>query len=251
MASDPDTDDSIDVADHVVATSESEEPEETVERLFGEHDPLQAASAQEAVANLFGERDSEGSATEPEAMTEFFGQHRRQESSGGAIATGDSACSALDELRPDGETRHELHYDDRIDYGHCVDGVLFAAELVDHEPVTVRSFDPVSDEPVTFEIADGGREVTPTGAVVSMGMAEDVPETEDMITFGVGMATGENDPESYVDHPLDLFCRNFNAFERRETYEQWAADSDAVSVAIPAEVFASLIRRFVSSPAFD
>lgn len=231
MTSDSDAPERIDVAEHVVATSETEDPEETVAKLFGRHDDRQESRrVQETMANLLD--DDSG------------------ESEGDSFEGDDIDCGPADELRPDEETRHELRFDDRVEHAHCVDGALIAAELTDAERVAVRSFDPVSGEPVNFDAADD-REVTPPDAVVSMGMAEAAADSENMVDFGVGMATGEKDPGAYVEDPLDVFCRNFNAFENRENYRRWAADADAVSVAVPADVFAEMIGDLVSGLAFD
>lgn len=231
MDSDSSADDGIDIADHVVATSEPETPGETVARLFGDHDPQESEAARETIAKLFDADD-------------------RLEAVDEASASDEGVCRGAATTRPDEPTRHEIHVGDSVEYAHCLDGALITAELVGHEPATVRSFDPVSGEPVTFRIADDGRTVTPADAVASMGMAAAAVDSEDMIGFGVGMAVGERDAGAYVEDPLDVFCRNFNAFERVESYRQWADDADAVSVAVPAAVFAELIHGLVDSPAF-
>lgn len=226
-----DTDDAFDLADHVVATSESEPPEETVTRLFGTPDPQTAVAAQETVAQLFAATDGV-----PDSGTDDEG----------AVA-----CCARYLLDPDGETRHEIHVGERVDYAQCVDGALIAAELADGDSATVRSLDPVSCQPVTFDVSGADVAVAPDGAVVSMGMADSVPASANMLSFGIGMVTGESDPEAHVDDPLDVFCTNFNAFESVETYEEWAAGADAVSVAVPAPTFGAMIRHLVSGPGFD
>lgn len=251
MTSDSDAPERIDVAEHVVATSETEDPKETVARLFGEREPQDSARAQETVAKLFGRHDDRQESRRIQETMANLLDDDSGESEGDSFEGDDIDCGTVDELRPDEETRHELRFDDRVEYAHCVDGALIAAELTDSERVVVRSFDPVSGKPVNFDTADGGREVTPPDAVVSMGMAEAAADSENMVDFGVGMATGEKDPGAYVEDPLDVFCRNCNAFENRESYRRWAADADAVSVAVPADVFAEMIRDLVSSSAFD
>lgn len=239
------------IADRVVATSESAPPEETVSRLFGDHEPHEAAVARETIAKLFGEHDTAESAQVQQEMASFFGVEDAEALETTPNEDGGVACGAADLLGPDEATRHELHVGERVEHAHCIDGALIAAELVEGGPASVHSVDPVSGEAVTFDVTDEAVTVDPEDAVVSMGMADSVPNDADMVTLGIAMGDGETSLESYVDDPLDLFCRNFNAFEDVATYRQWAGDADAVSVAVPATAFASMIRELVSSPAFD
>lgn len=158
----------------------------------------------------------------------------------------------VEDLLADGNTRHELLLEDRVEYLPCVADALEAAVLVDQDPVTVRSVDPVTDQPVTFEITDDDVDVTPVGAVVSIGMAEAVPDSVDVTDLTIAAACGDElpggrDPEDFPS----LVCAYVNAFESVETYEEWADDVEAVSVAVPAEKMLPGIREFVDGPAFD
>lgn len=218
MSPDAPTTNGLDVTDHVLATSEPEPPEETVARLFGDRDAETTDDVLAAIATLFDAAPSGGAGVGP-------------------------ACPDVDELAPAEETRHEVHVGDSVEYAHCADGALFTAELVDHTPVTVRSLDPVSDAPVTFEIAADERTVRPSDAVVSIGMAEAAPDGEDMLSLGVRLARHGDAPEIDVDDPVDLLCRNVNAFERLAHYEEWASERSAVTVAVPADAFMDDIRR--------
>lgn len=190
------------LAEHVVASSEPEAPEETLERLYGDHEEADAERALSAVAAVVG----------------------------GGEATG------ADEA--DVERRHEVDFGDRVERAACADGALFAAEAAPVESVTVRSRDPVRDETVRFERDADGWAVTPDDALVSLGLAADVAEDEDMLTAGLGLASGG----CVDDRAGDVLCRHFNAFVDVDAYETWAAASDAVSVAMRATAFAAMIR---------
>lgn len=191
------------IAEHVVASSEAEPPEETVERLYGEHDESDATRALELIGELAGNEESTTGG--PDAMDEY---------------------------------RHVVEIGESLEPAACADGALFAAEAAPVESVTVRSRDPVRDATVRFERDADGWSVTPDGAVVSLGMAADVAEAEDLVTAGIDVASG-----GCVDDRAEaVLCRNVTAFVDVDAYETWAADADAVSVAVPATVFAAMIR---------
>lgn len=215
MSHDPDDADRLDLADHAVASSEPGDPAETIAKLVG---------------------DDHGLAS----LTERF------------VEAGVSV--RIEDYFLEGETRHELRFGDRVEHVPCVADALQAAVLVDHDPATVRSVDPVTGRPVTFEVADDGLAVTPADALVSFGVAralvESTPDSVDAIDLSAGMLAG--DDCTGVDGDVrDLYCRYINAFERRETYREWATDVDAVTVALPAEPLVTWTRRFVAGPVFE
>lgn len=197
------------LTEHILATSESEAPEKTVARLLGDRQA-------------------------PNSVTEAF------------VKNG-ICLSAEDYFGHDVEPRHELHFGGRVEHVPCVADALIAAELVDHEPVVVRSFDPVSGEPVVFEGTDGSMDVTPADAVVSLGMAEGVPESETMTSLTVSAGSGAR---AFEEIPT-LICAYINAFEILDNYEQWAAGVEAKTVALPADKLLPVIRRFAASRAFE
>lgn len=212
MAFDSNSDKPFDLAEHVVATSESGDPEETVARLLG--------------------TDQHGSESTLAALTDQFIEN-------------DHTFSAEDYFLDD-ETRHELHFGDRVEYVPCVGDALIAAALVDHESVTVRSFDPVTDEPVVFEITDESIAVTPDDHVVSIGMSTAIPDSETMSSVIGSDFVLQRDYDDPLSH-----CQYINAFESVATYEQWAAEVDAVTVALPAGPLMAGARQFVAGPVFD
>lgn len=213
MALDSTSGDPFDLAEHVVATSEPTTPQETLARLFGES---QAGST--PVADQFAEHDITLD------VEDFF----------------------LEEA-----TRHELRFDDRVKFVPCVADALQAAILVDQEPATVRSVDPVSDTPVTFEVASDAIEVTPRDHVISIGAAETVVDDRDLVAFTVSALEGGEDTAPVPGSLRELGCQYINAFESVVTYREWAADVDAVTVAVPAEPLMPPIRRFLAAVATD
>jgi hypothetical protein len=184
-------------------------------------------------------------------MAEFFNPDGADEDVQSRAADECAAGVAADLLRPCEETRHEIHFGEATEYAHCIDGAPIAAELLEVTPVTVRSQDPVSGGAVVFEVSKEGVAVYSNDVVVSMGIAEAAAADVDVVSPGVAMARGDVRPETYVDDPLDRFCRNFDAFEDVATYEEWVTEGEAVSLAVPATVFAGMIRDLVESPALD
>lgn len=213
MAPDSTSDDSFDLAEHVVATSEPGTPRETLARLFGE-----GQAGPTPVADQFAEHDITLD------VQDFF----------------------LTE-----ETRHELQFADRVEYIPCVADALQAAVLVDHEPATVRSVDPVSDTPVTFEVGSEAIEVTPRDHVISIGAAETVVDDRDLVAFTVSALGSGEDTAPGPGALRELGCQYINAFESVATYREWAADVDAVTVAVPAEPLMPAIHRFLAAVAAD
>lgn len=212
MAPVPPDDDPLDLTDHVVATSEETDPAETVAFLFG--------------------TDQHGPDTTRDPVTEQFLEK--------------DVTIGVEDYLLDEETRHELRFDDRIEYVPCVGDALIAAALLDHEPVTVRSLDPVTGEPVVFEVTDEDVDVTPPEHVVSIGMSTAIPDSETMISVVGSDVTSGRDYDDPLSH-----CQYVNAFESVETYERWAEEVDAVTIALPAEPLMAGTRRFAAGPVFD
>lgn len=200
------------LAEHVVASSEAEPPEDTLEKLYGEHDESDATRALELIGELAG--DGETTTGGPDA--------------------GD-------------ECRHVVEIGDSLEPAACADGALFFAEAAPAESVTVRSRDPVRDATVRFERDADGWSVTPDGAVVSLGMAADVAAADDLVTAGIDLASGGQ----VNDRAEAVLCRNVTAFVDVGAYETWAADVEAVSVAVPATVFAAMIRDVAAEIGLD
>lgn len=230
MTDDADTAERADWTEQIVATSEPESPIETVGRLF----------------------DIEAG---PEQLTEAFLDQG---------VTIEASDYFLDE-----DTRHEVHLEDAVEHVPCVADALQVAVLVDQEPVTVRSIDPVTETPVTFEVGADSLDVDPATHVVSIGVNEELvealPEGTDVISF-TATVLGNRDLEPALESraaicegPMDadlaevraLGCAYINAFESQATYQEWARDVDGVTVAVKAGAIMPGTRAFVASPVFD
>lgn len=216
--------------EQIVATSEPEPPMKTVDRLF----------------------DVEAG---PEQLTEAFLHH-------------DVSIDVTDYFL-DEETRHEVHLGETVEYVPCVADALQVAVLLDQEIVTVRSFDPISDRPITFVVGADDLDVDPKTHLVSIGVGEELiealPDGTDFIEFAA-RALGNSDLNTVLQGqapncgaPLDVevgefrevACTFINAFETEETYTEWAAAADAVTVALKGDALMPGTRSFVDSAVFD
>lgn len=214
MVSDGESPGGIDLAEYLVATSEDGTPEDTFAELFDI------------------ELDDETS------LSDSFAAQ---------FLSNDVVIRANDYFLGD-ETRHELHFDDRMEYVPCVGDAFVAAALIDTSPVVLRSYDPVTGEPVRFEITDDDTEVIPSEHVVSIGMAKELFDAESMISAAAEMDA--IDPQQYYDDPL-AHCQYINAFESVATYEEWTQQVSAVTVALPGEPLMEATRQAVAGEVFD
>lgn len=213
LVMDPDSDnqDVLDLAEHVVATSEDEDPRETLVDLFG-HGRVDRDQGEDYLTEQFLEND---------------------------VSIG------LEDYFLENESRHEIRYDNRVEHVPCVADALIAAVLVDSEYVVVESIDPVSSGPVTFRVTEDDLDVSPPDHVVSIGMSEELPGSLDMISAVGCDELRDVDYDDRLSH-----CRYINAFESVENYREWADSVDAVTVAVPAEPLMRGIRWFASGPVF-
>ena len=108
----------------------------------------------------------------------------------------------------------------------CVLDPLAYPFLVD-EPGTVRSETPLRETAVTFEIGRESLEVTPESAVVSLGVSDHVDAVETVAFETV----------------YRQVCGYIHAFEDEDEYEEWAADAEAATTALPAEEGVALARE--------
>lgn len=134
-------------------------------------------------------------------------------------------------------TRHEVHVNDRVRYSYCVVDALAAAVMEDQDTVTVRSIDPVTDNPVTFVVSEDSLQVSPEAATLSFGGKLDRPE--------IGADDSFVDWSTQEDHSVveATFCEYTNAFETEENYEQWAADSDSSTIPLSPAKLVPLIQQ--------
>lgn len=179
---------------------------------------------------------AEGLDQPPETMDEWLARMER-----GSELPDDPMTAA--DMYADGETPHEVHLDD-VHHSPCVIDALVAARLEPTTPVTVRSTDPVSGEPVTFEVGDDWT-VTPASAVVSYGTTAEMPgpsETDDV--WAASNADGFAETGEYV-------CPYINAFESAAHYERWVDEANVMTMPLTASEVEWLIREIASGPLFD
>lgn len=230
MSENSDTVHRADWTEKIIVTSEPEPPIETVARLF----------------------DTEAG---PEQLTAAF-------------ADQGVTLEASDYFLED-KSRHQVHVGEAVEHVPCVADALQVAVLVDQNPVTIRSFDPVTDTPVTFEVGADSLDVDPATHVISIGVARDLlealPEGMDAINYAAAVlgsndqrtshegrpVVGEELAEVGLEHIRSVGCEYINAFESPETYQEWATEVDAVTMALRAEAIMSGTRAFVASPVFD
>ncbi|WP_424019673.1 organomercurial lyase [Halorientalis pallida] len=121
------------------------------------------------------------------------------------------------------ESPHVLERDGERQAYQCVYDPMIVPFLTD-EPADVTTACPTTGETVTLEIRDGAVDVTPETAVFSIGVD----------------ASGAAEPPSTPAESYGYVCPYGNAFADWDAYEDWAADTDAVTAAIPLEYGVSL-----------
>ncbi|SDF14115.1 organomercurial lyase [Halorientalis regularis] len=121
------------------------------------------------------------------------------------------------------ESPHVLERDGERQAYQCVYDPMIVPFLTD-EPAAVTTVCPTTGETVTLEIRDGAVDVTPETAVFSIGVD----------------ASGATEPPSTPAESYGFVCPYGNAFADWAAYEDWAADTDAVTAAIPLEYGVSL-----------
>lgn len=153
-----------------------------------------------------------------------------------AIEAGTTGAGTLtaDDLCTTDESPHVLETDGRTQAYQCVIDPMIVPFLTD-EPATVRSTCPITGAEVDFEIADGDVHVRQEGAFFSLGIDPD--------------ATGSPLHES--DETYRTFCPYGNVFASRDAYEQWADETDAITMRLPLEygvaVVGGIARRLAGS----
>lgn len=124
-------------------------------------------------------------------------------------------------------TRHEVHVDGRIRNAGCAADALMAAVMEPQETVTVRSIDPISHRPVTFTISERSVETSPKGGLICFGSNVNRVDVEAFDSFTDWVM---QDDTSAVEAAI---CQHTNAFESEATYEQWKAETESVTAALP------------------
>lgn len=180
---------------------------------------------------------AEGLDQPPETMAEWLEQVRRRSE------RPDDPLTAAD-MYADGKTPHEVHLDDGVQHSPCVIDALIAAHLEPTMPVTVRSMDPMSGEPVTFEVGDD-LTVTPASAIVSYGTTADMPDPSE--TDNVWVDVHEDD----FGETGEYVCPFINAFESEDHYEQWASEFNVMTMPLTASQAEWMIHEISSGPLFN
>ena len=171
--------------------------------------------------------------TPPETVAEYWSRFAEQ------LAASDQTIEPAD-LYTEDPTRHEVRVNGHIRYSPCVLDALGAAVMEPQDPVTVRSVDPVTKTPVMFTVDNGTVDVTPEDAVITFGIASVIPELEASDESIFSWMFQEDTPSV-----TDAFCRYINAFESSDTYEQWAAETNAKTVPARPGSVGRLIQRYV------
>ncbi|PSP84351.1 hypothetical protein BRC83_05630 [Halobacteriales archaeon QS_1_68_17] len=140
------------------------------------------------------------------------------DATGQAVRATEGRPPSREDLCTVADAPHVLERDGERQAYACVMDPLIVPFL-DGRPATVESADPVTGADVTVRIDEEGARIEPASAVVSMGVGTDL-DGEDPMT-----------PEA----AYGSLCAYINAFESRETYAKWAAETGgAVTTAIPA-----------------
>ncbi|ELZ21141.1 alkylmercury lyase [Halosimplex carlsbadense 2-9-1] len=155
------------------------------------------------------------------------------------LAASDQTIEAAD-MYTEEPTRHEVHVDGHVHYSPCVVDALTAAELEGHTPVTVRSVDPVTRTPVTFTVGDEAMDISPADAVISFGVAPSIPalESTDESIFSWMFQADASSVSA-------AFCQYINAFESRDTYDQWRADTTGKTVLVQPQTVRAFVQQYV------
>lgn len=129
---------------------------------------------------------------------------------------------------PDGEQAYQCVFDPMI------------VPFVTGDPGTVRSACPTSGEETTIDIGVDGVYASPETAVFSFGVAANA-------------AASLGDPPLTPRETYGSCCPYGNAFATRDAYESWAAETDAITTAVPLEYGVALVgemaNRLVSEDA--
>lgn len=130
----------------------------------------------------------------------------------------DGDAMRVEDLCTTADSSHVLETDAETQAYQCVIDPMVVPFLTG-ESATVRSVCPVTGEDILFEIT--GTEVTasPESAFFSLGVAPD--------------ATGR--PPYTPEEVYGSFCPYGNVFASKVAYEQWAAETEAITTRLPLE----------------
>lgn len=145
------------------------------------------------------------------------------------IAERDDLDVDLDLLCTTEDSPHRATFDGRTEHYQCVlDAVMVPFLAADVDAVDIETRSPIRDEPVELTVTESDLTATPADAVMSFGVAADATE-----------------PAADLPSPIlayGRFCPYGKAFPTREEYEEWAADVDALTMAVSMEDTFELAR---------
>lgn len=141
---------------------------------------------------------------------------------------------SMDTLCTTERSRHRATIDGDTHHFHCVlDALVVPFVIETDEPVLIRSESPVSETIVEIRAGRDTFTVEPANAVMSFGAATDLDAPD----------TGEFD----LSLAHERFCPYANAFPTEAEYEEWAAQTDAVTTAFPIAIGHQLARHVPDS----
>lgn len=143
------------------------------------------------------------------------------ESDGGGGDGSSCGSFAIDDLcHVEAETPHRATTADQTYYFRCFYDGIILAYLAD-EPVEIRTESPVG-KPIEMRASPNGTiDATPSGAVMSFGIATDVEPSAD-------------DTDPTVGEIVEMvMCPYVKAFPTRDAYAYWAEGSDGATVGMP------------------
>lgn len=129
---------------------------------------------------------------------------------------------------------HKAEFDNETQHYRCVQDtflVPYLSEGVDTVYITTES--PVSGDRIEITASDDGIDVDPSGAVMSIGVADDVTET----AADTGSQT----------LAYDTICPYGHAFSDREEYEEWADSVAAATMVAPLDDALHFARALTNS----
>lgn len=133
----------------------------------------------------------------------------------------------LDALCTTEESPHRATYGGESQHYQCVLDPIIVPFLADGGRIDVETECPASGRPIEFTVTETSMTVDPATAVLSFGIDADV------------------DAPDGIASPALVYgriCPSVNAFATREEYETWAADVDAVTMALSADDALALAR---------
>ena len=132
-----------------------------------------------------------------------------------------------------GDSGHVLEFDGETHHFACVVDPMIVPGILDREELVVRSTSPVDGAEIEIRIEGDEVEVTPSTAVLSLGVSRSIERLD-----GDEFAP----EEAYVG-----LCAYGNAFPNRTTYEAWDAETpEAATMAIPMGGGVELARALVA-----